>query len=383
VYKEGKYWVYSIDTGRDPLTGKRDRRTAKAKRKADLLVKAEQLKAAVKAGLVPDGSQTVKSFLETWIDTVVAPSVSPRTVVDYGWALARIKTGLGAVPLAKLTPEQVDRFLKAMADEGLSRSYVGRMRTLLAYALTHAQSRGLVARNAGALSVMPKTKPKTERQPYTAEDLLAMLRAAEGHRLECLFTVGLHLGLRPGELRGLRWDDLDLDGTPPTLSVTGSMKDGPDGPYLGPVKKSTAGNRTVELWPSLVSALKEHRARQAAERLKLGELWKDQGLVFPSETGTPLDASNLRHLYARIAKKASVSGVPYSMRHGVVSLLLDRGETIDKVADLTGDSPVTLYRHYRHRIQKVATAATVMAATVMAQIVAEQKSAGDAEATRG
>jgi hypothetical protein len=43
------------------------------------------------------------------------------------------------------------------------------------------------------------------------------------------------------------------------------------------------------------------------------------------------------------------------MRHTVVSLLLDGGATIEEVADLTGDDPVTLYRHYRHRVRPVST----------------------------
>ena len=376
IYKDGSLWVATVELGRDPVTGRRQRRKVKAKTKAEALRRAKVMREQLDAGITPDGTLTVTNFLDQWLETVVAARVgADRTVTDYKSALAHIKRSLGTVPLIRLTPDQVDEFLKSKADAGLSRSYVGRMRMLLADALTHAQHRGLVARNVAKLSIMPKCQPKAERKPYTAEELLAVLRAAQGHRLECLFTVGLHLGLRPGELRGLRWEDLDLEASPPTLSVTGSMKDGPEGPFLGPVKKSTAGNRTVELWPSLVTALKEHRARQAAERLRLGGLWNDHGLVFPSDTGTPIDASNLRHLYARIARKAGVSGVPYTMRHSVVSLLLDNGASIDQVADLTGDNPVTLYRHYRHRIQPVARAATLMA-----RIVAEQDTpAPDAE----
>jgi integrase len=104
-------------------------------------------------------------------------------------------------------------------------------------------------------------------------------------------------------------------------------------------------------------AFRDHRRRQAVERLVLGELWTDHGLIFPSASGSPLDPSNLRHTFARIAKRAGLDGFAYLMRHTVVSLLLDGGASIDEVADLTGDDPVTLYRHYRHKVRAVATVA--------------------------
>jgi hypothetical protein len=81
-----------------------------------------------------------------------------RTVTDYRSALAHVVAALGKVPLAKLTPDQVDRFLQSKADEGLSRSYVVRMRMLLADALTHAQSRGLVLRNRSGLVSGPEVQ---------------------------------------------------------------------------------------------------------------------------------------------------------------------------------------------------------------------------------
>jgi integrase len=279
-------------------------------------------------------------------------------VVDYRGALAHVIHDLGATPVVKLTPEQVDDFLAAEGAAGYSWSYVGRMRMLLADALSHAQHRGLLLRNVATLSVMPKCKEKPEREPFDAAQVVQLVTAARGQRLEALILCGLILGLRPGELTGLLWADLDLDATPPTIAVTGSMKRGPDGKlFLGPVKRSRAGQRTLALPPALVVALRDHRRRQAGERLALGELWSDHGLIFPSQMGTPLDPSNLRHTFSRISKRAGLDGFPYLMRHTVVSLLLDGGASIDEVADLTGDDPVTLYRHYRHKVRAVATVA--------------------------
>ena len=133
------------------------------------------------------------------------------------------------------------------------------------------------------------------------------------------------------------------------------MKRRPDGSlYRGDVKRSSAGERTIALPGLAAAALRAHKARQASERLAAGDLWVDRGLVFTTETGTPLDPSNVRKMFAKIAAKAGIEdSFPYLLRHSAVSLLLDAGAGIEEVADLIGDDPRTLYRHYRHRVRPV------------------------------
>ncbi len=85
--------------------------------------------------------------------------------------------------------------------------------------------------------------------------------------------------------------------------------------------------------------------------------------MFASENGTPLDPSDLRRTFARVAKKACVDvSFPYLLRHTAVSLLIDAGKSIETVAEMLGDDPRTLYRHYRHRVRPVADASLAMQA---------------------
>lgn len=118
-----------------------------------------------------------------------------------------------------------------------------------------------------------------------------------------------------------------------------------------------------------VDALRGHRERQSAERVAAGELWSDQGLVFCSQVGTPLDPANLRKRFARWARRAGIDGnvVPYLVRHSAASLLLDAGASIEDAADLLGDDPQTLYRHYRHRVRPVAEAGLRMQALLASE----------------
>ena len=239
------------------------------------------------------------SWLQHWLATVVDGRVgSDNTRSNYA-QIVRVHIGpaLGKLKLNELGAERVDEFLAAKAQAGLAKTHVSRMRSILADALRHAERRGVVARNAAALAVTPRTKLPTERRSFTADEARALLVAAKGERLEALLVVGLSAGLRPGELTGLLWSDLELDRTPATLTVSGAMKRGPDGRVSrGAVKRSKDGRRTIALPPAAVIALRAHRKRQSEERLA-GSHWRDEGLVFPSAVGTPLDPSDVRRTF--------------------------------------------------------------------------------------
>ncbi|MGH9062819.1 MAG: tyrosine-type recombinase/integrase [Acidimicrobiales bacterium] len=361
VYREGAGWRATVEAGRDPVTGKRRRKVLRGKSKADVLRQLAEVRRQADRGIGFGPSIKLNLWLDQWFADVVEPRVgSPNTAAAYRRHIEKhLKPGLGHLSLRKLTPEDVDRFFQSRRDLGLSRSHVGRMRMLLADSLRHAERRGLVDRNVAQLAVVPRCKPADERTSLTVDEVRSMIKAAEGARLEALVLCGLVLGLRPGELAGLLWTDLDLEGPLPKVSITGSMKHEPGGVLRrGAVKRSTAGQRTLALPPVLVGALREHRVRQSDERDAAGDLWREQGLVFCSQVGTPLDPANLRRSFRRVAERAGIKGAfPYLMRHTVVSQLLDQGATIDEIADLTGDDPTTLYKHYRHRVQPVATVA--------------------------
>jgi integrase len=368
VYKgpDGR-WRGAVDLGWD--NGKRVRKYLSGRTQNEVLAKVRAARQDLEHGIESDANMTVEKWLRHWLATVVDGRVSSdNTRANYEQVVrVHLVPQLGKLRLDKLTPERVDRLLAAKAADGKAKSTVNRIRSVLADALNFAQGRGLVARNVAALSVMPKLDPPAARRSMTPDEARALMAAAKGERLEGLVVVGLVVGLRPGELTGLLWSDLELDGTPPTLTVSGALKREPSregkGYELnrGAVKRSTAGRRTVALPPVAVDALRAHRARQAAERLAAGELWEDQGLVFSSEIGTPLDPSNVRRTFRRVAARAGLDArFPYLLRHTAVSLLIDAGAGIEEVADLLGDDPRTLYRHYRHKVRPVAEAATRM-----------------------
>ena len=181
-----------------------------------------------------------------------------------------------------------------------------------------------------------------------------MLTAADGNRFEAALTLGLTRGLRPGELLGLRWQDLQLETDPPTVSARKSLKRTGTKLSLGDLKTASS-RRDLVLPDSVVVDLRRHRARQYEARLRAGQLWNDLDLVFPNEIGGLVDPANLRRSLAKLCYEARVERVtPYELRHTAVSLFSDGGVPIEQLADLAGHKDVrTTMAVYRHQISTV------------------------------
>ena len=107
-----------------------------------------------------------------------------------------------------------------------------------------------------------------------------------------------------------------------------------------------------------VQALREHRKRQAQDRLAAGALWQDNGLVFSSAIGTPLDAANVRREFRKITEAAGlgVEWAPRDLRHTFVSLMSADGVPVEEIARLAGHNrTATTELVYRHELRPVIT----------------------------
>jgi len=117
--------------------------------------------------------------------------------------------------------------------------------------------------------------------------------------------------------------------------------------------KTPESRRTLALPRKCVEALREHRVRQAEDRLAAGPLWQDHGLVFASAAGTPMDDHNVRRMFRAITEDAGLGTgwVPREMRHTFVSLLSARGVPVEAIALLAGhNQTATTELVYRHQI---------------------------------
>ncbi len=170
--------------------------------------------------------------------------------------------------------------------------------------------------------------------------------------------LSLTVGVRTEEARQLCWDHLDVDGdpdadppVPPSVAVWRSVRQGGD-------TKTPKSRRTLALPQAAVQALREHRRRQAEDRLAAGSQWRDHGLVFASAIGSPLDAANVRREFRKITESAGLGGgwAPLDLRHTFVSLMSADGVPVEEIARLAGHNrTATTEMVYRHELRPVIT----------------------------
>jgi len=186
----------------------------------------------------------------------------------------------------------------------LSDSTVQAAHRLLRTALQDAVTDGVVADNAARnLRLVYPYRPRFT--PWSAAEARQFLASTRGHRLSASFVVALMTGLRRGEILGLTWLDVDLDRA--VVRVRQALQRAGGGLRLGPVK-TTGSARLVALPAPCVQALREHRDRQAVERLMAGDRWTETGLVFTARTGKPLDPANVNKASRRSSPRLACAG---------------------------------------------------------------------------
>ncbi len=202
------------------------------------------------------------------------------------------------------------------------------------------------------------TTETAERERYglTVKQARRLPKVAADDRLGTLVTISLLLGLRPGEAAGLTWDNVKLKGKRPTLTVAASLRRIPLGALVLVQPKTPTSRRTLEIPPPVVDALKAQKNRQKADQTAAGRIWRNPlGLVFTTEVGTPLDPSNVRRTFARLADAAGLDHLhPQMLRHAAASLLSAAGVPLEDISDTLGHRSATVTAEiYRHPITPV------------------------------
>jgi integrase len=252
----------------------------------------------------------------------------------------------------------VDAALRKMADRGLSASTLRATRSVLARAIRRAQRDGLVLRNAAELADAPGGKVRKSRS-MTLEQVEKLLASGLGTWWTAYITTGVQCGLRPGELAALRWEDVDTDAG--LIRVRHSLKESSSGLVLEDLKTASS-RRTLAMPADVRSALAALCKEQASDKLRLGEHYKDRGLIFADSAGRPRHEQYIRRTFQRLCADTGLNDdppwTPRELRHTFVSLLSQHGVLIEAIADAAGHSTSQVTRTvYRHQLADVVTQA--------------------------
>jgi integrase len=298
---------------------------------------------AADSGVTVDNSRTVATYLDWWADNVLRGTVKATTEADYRNVLRLyVVPNIGHVRLGKLTPAHVQKMMRNLEDAGLSPRTRQYARAVLVRALRWADQSGMIARNPASIVDGPRlARAARLDDALTADEARQVLDHARQDRLYALAVVVLRLGLRRGEALALRWDHVDLDTG--DMQVVGTLKEAKGGRLYVDTPKTAAGTRTLPLLPELVAALKDHRKRQATERLAAGPLWRDTGYVFTTEQGEPIPPRFASKWWPALTDAAGIGRRRlHASRHTAATLMLDQGVPLEVVSAILGHASLTI-----------------------------------------
>jgi integrase len=212
----------------------------------------------------------------------------------------------------------VQAFLNEQLAAGRSVRLVQVMKTVLSSALTRAMREELLMRNVARLAEVPawERRPIT---PWSAAEARAFLDAAKDDTLYPAFVLLLLYGLRRGEVLGLRWHDIDQADN--EIRIRQQVQRVKGRLWIGPVK-TAAGRRDLPLLQLASDVLAIRDAAQAADRVELGRAWHNNGLVFTTRTGRPIEPRNLVRSFRRICDANGLRVISvHHLRHTTATLL--------------------------------------------------------------
>ena len=270
------------------------RRAKQFARKKEAEEYADRARTEVRQGIHTHDrdSITVAAAADLWISAAEAERLERSTTKRYReLADLHIKPRLGELKLTALTKPMVQDF-KLELLQFKSRAMASKVLRALSAILKNAMEIGAINQNVAATVKVGKAKREAEKIVVPERvDLKAMIKSA-GEKVRPFILTAITTGLRSSELRGLRWQDIDLAAG--TITV---RQRADEWGQIGP-PKSEAGKRTIPIPPELVAELKAWKLRSPISRLDL---------AFPSSTGTPMRHNNkLRRVFFPLQVKAGL-----------------------------------------------------------------------------
>ena len=193
------------------------------------------------------------------------------------------------------------------------------------------------------------------------------LSTLHGNRLYAAFLTLFMVGLRRGELLGLRWQDIDLNaGVLHVRQTVGRIYNRDTNSQrktqlVFSEPKTEKSRRTIPIPDACLAALKQHKAHQAEEKLLLGQAYQDHGLVFAQADGTPIDPHSLNLYFSQALRQAGLPPIRlHDARHTYATWMLEQGISPKVVQTMLGHSSISvtldIYSHVSLDLERQAAA---------------------------
>lgn len=362
------YFKTSLTIGRD-ANGKAVIKVFYGTSKSDAEKKKREYIKDMESGLKPKlGSQSLSQAMNTWLWDTEKNSGNKSSSFERYEGIYRnyIKESkLGIVAVSEIENAAIQKYYNELRSEGKSYSQIINLHKLLNKFFGYAEMTGYIIKNpCRGLKISKVDEEEIDEddtiiETFSQEELNKLVDSIGNKKLRFIIKFAVLTGIRQGELLAAEKTDITKNSTIKINKTLRNVKvydNEKEHHYeLKATKpKSKTSNREVPIPDILKPELKRLENLVAQEKLKLGEAYTDNNLLFPSETGEYIDAKNLRRSWERAIKKANI---PYkkfhALRHTYATKLFENGTSILTVSRLLGHSSIKTTEIYTHVLEKI------------------------------
>lgn len=327
--KTGK-WVAQVSYYE---AGKRKRKTKTSDKRSDANSNLRRLHEEVESGFSSSGNETVRKYLNSWLESVKRESEENTYRSCKFITTNHVIPQIGKKSLKKLAPMDIQRMLDKLRDNG-----VGSRSIQLAYAyLNMAMVRAYKYRIIRENPCGPIKKPKHEyakADPFTVEEAKRILGHLKNHHFYAVTYTALTTGMRPGELTGLVWKNVDFKkkqiNVVQQLSCPGGIK-------VIKKPKTKSSIRNIDISESTASVLIEHRKDLVRRGLASSEF------VFCSKTGVSMAHSTFQKYWSDILEELGIKHRGFHhMRHTFATFAISNSVPITVVSATLGHANTSM-----------------------------------------
>jgi integrase len=274
---------------------------------------------------------TMEQWLEIWLKDYQSHT-SKRTVNKYKSIVKQFNKSVRMVKVVKLSPLHVRRMVSKMQEDDLTAATIQMYMRVFKTALNCAIEAGLIKENPAQKMKLPKSQPR-KFCIVDREQIPAFIKAANQTRYGNELILMLLTGLRIGELRGLRWSDIDLEAS--TIDIQRQLQ-----PTHKSMERFTLPKydevRLLHVAPQVVILLREQKKKQAEQRLAKGGDWIEddisKDLVFRQTSGKAHTRGTISRTVTTVGKAIGLPDLhPHDLRHSYAIAALRSGANIKSV----------------------------------------------------
>lgn len=343
-FQRGKTWtfIYYVQNP-DGTRTQKWKGGYKTKRDAESDLKIYQAKAALQQ-TIPATMLTLKDYLPQWFESH-KKMLAPNTINGYAVNINNhIIPQIGTLKLKDIKPKHLEAFYSAlMTDKELSAKTVKYIHNVLKVALKAAVDNKIIDDNPCLKAKTPKV-PKFQSQLLSLEQLKTLLSEIEGDRYETEIKLAAMLGLRKGEVLGIKRSDLDT--TKHTLHIQRQVSIVRDntidknGLYYG-IKplKSESSDRVLFLSQEIESLILRKDEFNRGQKKILQGAYQDNDLICCNDDGTVMSPQTLYHAFKRILTRCGLPNVRFhDLRHSYATLCIDLNIPLKVISQNLGHS---------------------------------------------